>query len=51
MLQQKIHMYIRENNEECILAYMDYINEHFLFLIYLYHIEYLYHIKDKNTTL
>ena len=35
MLQQKminfiyIYMYIRENNQESILAYMDYINELF----------------------
>ena len=37
MLQQKminfIYMYIRENNQESILAYMDYINELFFFHI------------------
>ena len=33
-------MYIRENNQESILAYnMDYINELFFFIL-----EYLYHI-------
>ena len=47
MLQQKminfiyIYMYIRENNQESILAYMDYINELFFFFFIL---EYLYHI-------
>ena len=44
MLQQKminyiyIYMYIRENNQESILAYMDYINELFFILEYLYNI-------------
>ena len=31
-------MYIRENNQESILAYMDYINDFFSILEYLYHI-------------
>ena len=45
MLQQKminfiyIYMYIRENNQESILTYMDYINELFFSIL-----EYLYHI-------
>ena len=37
-------MYIRENNQENILAYMDYINELFFSIL-----EYLYHISRLTT--